>query len=73
MIPSLWSHTAASALGYIFLVFNALFLIGMFFVPSAGEFWRLAVACFHEWKTTPERPSRESSQDQPQVWTLHPY
>ncbi|WZH47016.1 uncharacterized protein QYS62_008148 [Fusarium acuminatum] len=70
MIPSLWSHTAASALGYIFLVFNALFLIGMFFVPSVGEFWRLAVACFHEWKTTPERPSRESSQDQPQVFGL---
>jgi hypothetical protein len=67
MIPSLWSHTAASALGYIFLVFNALFLIGMFFVPSVHEFWRLAVTCFREWKTTPGRPSRESSQDQPQV------
>jgi hypothetical protein len=71
MIPSLWRHTTTSALGYIFLVFNALFLIGMFFVPSVREFWRLAVTCFHEWKATPERPSRESLQDQPQVWTRH--
>ncbi|KAM0289629.1 hypothetical protein ACHAO9_005916 [Fusarium lateritium] len=73
MIPSLWSHTAASALGYIFLVFNALFLTGMFFVPSAREFWRLAVTCFHEWKATPQRPSRESPEEEPQVWKHHPY
>ncbi|KAM0355112.1 hypothetical protein ACHAPU_000971 [Fusarium lateritium] len=67
MIPQLWNHTAASALGYVFLVFNALFIIGMFFVPSAFELWSLSVVSFREWKTAPPRPPEELSQDQPQV------
>ncbi|KAF4445765.1 hypothetical protein F53441_10514 [Fusarium austroafricanum] len=71
MIPDLWSHTAASALGYTLLMFHALFLIGMFLVPSTHEFGRLAVACCNEWRTAPERPARESSQElQPQVFGL---
>jgi phosphatidylinositol phospholipase C delta len=64
MIPHLWSHTAASALGYILLVFHTIFLIGMFLVPSALEFGRLSATSYYEWKTA---PPLESSRERPQV------
>ncbi|KAF4993462.1 hypothetical protein FGRMN_6468 [Fusarium graminum] len=70
MTPYLWNHTAASALGYVFLVFNALFLIGMFFVPSTFELWGLIVTSFRDRRTAPARPSDELSSDQPQVFGL---
>ncbi|KAL4727922.1 hypothetical protein ACLX1H_004621 [Fusarium chlamydosporum] len=70
MIPKLWNHIAASALGYIILVFHTAVLIGMFLVPSAFEFGRLATTSYSEWKNTPPRQSDESSHERPQVYSL---
>ncbi|OBS22647.1 hypothetical protein FPOA_08980 [Fusarium poae] len=67
MIPNIWSHTAASVLGYIILIFHSIFIIGMFFVPSALEFGRLTVTTYREWKNT---PPPESSRERPQVYGL---
>ncbi|KAF4341178.1 integral membrane protein [Fusarium beomiforme] len=69
MIPDLWSHTAASALGYGLLAFHALFLVGMFLVPSIYESVQLAIICCTEWKT-PHQPARDSSLERPQVYGL---
>jgi len=66
MIPDLWSHTASSALGYVLLAFHALFLLGMFLVPSAYESAGLGVTCYNEWQT-PQQPARDSSLERPQV------
>ncbi|XEV07130.1 hypothetical protein FSHL1_012417 [Fusarium sambucinum] len=67
MIPDIWSHTAASVLGYIILIFHTIFIIGMFFIPSALEFGRLAGTSYREWKNT---PPPESSRERPQVYGL---
>ncbi|EWZ31226.1 hypothetical protein FOCG_08342 [Fusarium oxysporum f. sp. radicis-lycopersici 26381] len=69
MIPDLWSHTAASALGYVLLAFHALFLLGMFLFPSAYDSARLGVTCYSEWQT-PQQPARDSSLERPQVYGL---
>ncbi|KAJ9415591.1 hypothetical protein QL093DRAFT_2459968 [Fusarium oxysporum] len=69
MIPDLWSHTAASALGYVLLAFHALFLLGMFLFPSAYDSARLGVPCYSEWQT-PQQPARDSSLERPQVYGL---
>ncbi|EGU74639.1 hypothetical protein FOPG_14725 [Fusarium oxysporum f. sp. conglutinans race 2 54008] len=69
MIPDLWSHTASSALGYVLLAFHALFLLGMFLVPSAYESAGLGVTCYNEWQT-PQQPARDSSLERPQVYGL---
>ncbi|WXC50511.1 hypothetical protein QX201_010181 [Fusarium graminearum] len=65
MIPQIWSHTAASVLGYIILIFHTIFIIGMFLIPTALEFGRLAVTSYNEWKSTP--PPEAS---RPQVYGL---
>ncbi|KAJ4253996.1 hypothetical protein NW762_010399 [Fusarium torreyae] len=70
MVPDLWSHTAACALGYALLVFHTLVLIGMFLVPAAYEFGMLAATCFHEWQTAPEPPAGEPSVQRPQIFGL---
>ncbi|KAJ4138471.1 hypothetical protein NW768_002305 [Fusarium equiseti] len=67
MIPEIWSHIAASALGYIILIFHTIFIIGMFLVPSGLQFGELAATSFQEWKTSPPR-HRDSTQ--PQVFGL---
>jgi hypothetical protein len=67
MIPDIWSHVAASVLGYIILIFHTIFLVGMFLVPSALEFGRLAVTSYQEWKNT---SPPESSRERPQVYHL---
>ncbi|EWG54065.1 hypothetical protein FVEG_12366 [Fusarium verticillioides 7600] len=69
MIPDLWTHIAASALGYVLLAFHALFLVGMFLVPSAYESTRLGVTCYNEWQT-PQQPAGDSSLERPQVYGL---
>ncbi|RKL51458.1 hypothetical protein BFJ70_g179 [Fusarium oxysporum] len=69
MIPDLWSHTAASALGYVLLAFHALFLLGMFLFPSAYDSARLGVTCYSEWQT-PQQPACDSSLERPQVYGL---
>ncbi|RBQ76983.1 hypothetical protein FVER14953_12366 [Fusarium verticillioides] len=70
MIPDLWTHIAASALGYVLLAFHALFLVGMFLVPSAYESTRLGVTCYNEWQT-PQQPAGDSSLERPQVCHHH--
>ncbi|KAF4954549.1 hypothetical protein FSARC_12087 [Fusarium sarcochroum] len=70
MVPELWSHTAASALGYTLLVFHALVMVGMFLVPSAYELGLLAATSFHEWQTAPEPPAGEPSEQRPQIFGL---
>ncbi|RGP78852.1 hypothetical protein FLONG3_3051 [Fusarium longipes] len=67
MIPRLWSHTSACVLGYIILIFHAVFIISMFMVPSSFEFGRIAATSYYEWKTT---PPPESSRERPQVYGL---
>ncbi|CVK85774.1 uncharacterized protein FMAN_06691 [Fusarium mangiferae] len=69
MIPDLWTHIAASALGYVLLAFHALFLVGMFLAPSAYESTRLGLTCYTEWQT-PQQPARDSSLERPQVYGL---
>ncbi|KAG9502004.1 hypothetical protein J7337_007714 [Fusarium musae] len=66
MIPDLWTHIAASALGYVLLAFHALFLVGMFLVPSAYESTRLGVTCYNEWQT-PQQTAGDSSLERPQT------
>ncbi|KAI8722453.1 hypothetical protein NCS52_00389200 [Fusarium sp. LHS14.1] len=69
MVPDLASHKASSALGYIILMFHALFMIGMFLVPSAYDLVQFAIAAANK-NTSPEQPDRDEDQERPQVFGL---
>ncbi|KAM0417378.1 hypothetical protein ACHAPT_012612 [Fusarium lateritium] len=65
MVPDLASHGASSALGYIILMFHALFMIGMFLVPSAYDLVQFAISAANK-KTSPERPDEDQDHNQDQ-------
>ncbi|KAM5347015.1 hypothetical protein ACJ41O_010020 [Fusarium nematophilum] len=67
MVPHMASHQAASALGYSILVFHALFLAGMFLVPSAYELAQFALARADKIETAPEQPDND---ERPQIYGL---
>lgn len=69
MVPDLASHKASSALGYIILMFHALFMIGMFLVPSAYDLVQFAIAAANK-NASPEQPDRDEDQERPQVGEL---
>ncbi|RSL53803.1 hypothetical protein CEP54_010218 [Fusarium duplospermum] len=69
MVPDLASHKASSALGYIILMFHALFMVGMFLVPSAYDLVQFAIAAANK-KTSPEQPDKDEDQERPQVFGL---
>ncbi|RSM04252.1 hypothetical protein CDV31_010111 [Fusarium ambrosium] len=69
MVPDLTSHKASSALGYIILMFHALFMIGMFLVPSASDLVQFGIAAANK-KTSPEQLDEDEGQERPQVFGL---
>ncbi|KAJ4308934.1 hypothetical protein N0V84_011790 [Fusarium piperis] len=69
MVPDLASHEASSALGYITLMFHALFMIAMFLVPSVYDLVQFAMAAANK-KTSPEQPDEDEDRERPQVYGL---
>ncbi|KAF4979362.1 hypothetical protein FZEAL_4403 [Fusarium zealandicum] len=71
MVRDITSHQVASALGYAVLVFHALFLIGVFLVPSLYELVRLAMAGYKSRETASNQSQREEQpQQRPQAYNL---
>lgn len=66
MVPDLASYKASSALGYTMLMFHALFMIGMFLIPSVYDLVRFFVAAVNK-KASPGQPDADEDQERPQV------
>ncbi|KAF5025734.1 hypothetical protein F66182_2201 [Fusarium sp. NRRL 66182] len=65
MVPGLWNHATASALGYVILIFHSLLITSMFLVPTLYDLVQLAGVFWSERRTQPS--NREYSPERPQV------